>query len=143
MEQMSNLAQVFNDSYDRVMHGTDRKRTEFFAEFYNLFIATSEEAACKFRNVDMATQVGLLQASVSILLAFFVTRREDKLLIQLAKRHSRHDLDIPPRLYAVWLDCLIETVRRFDSKFNDNVAAAWRTIFSAGIEFMTSRYQSE
>ncbi len=109
MEQMSNLSQVFNDSYDRVMYGTTRRRNEFFAGFYNLLIATSEEAASKFRNVDMAAQVRLLQASVSILLAFFATGHEDELLVHLAKRHSRHGVDIPPRLYAVWLDCLIET----------------------------------
>jgi hypothetical protein len=41
----------------------------------------------------------------------------------------------------VWLDCLIETVRQFDPKFNEEVATAWRAVFSKGIEFMTSRHE--
>jgi hypothetical protein len=66
---------------------------------------------------------------------------QDDYLQRLAERHSKRGADIPPRLYGVWLDCLIETVRRFDPKFNENVAVAWRSVLSKGIEFMTARYE--
>jgi hypothetical protein len=36
---------------------------------------------------------------------------------------------------------LIETVSRFDPKFNDEVAVAWRAVLSKGIEFMISGYE--
>jgi hemoglobin-like flavoprotein len=138
---MNELAGIFKDSYERVMYGTDNSRSEFFTAFYKLFVATSDEAASKFKNTDMAAQVRMLQSSVAYLLNFFIKNREDEYLVQVAERHSKRGVDIRPELYSVWLDCLIETVRQFDSKFNDDVAAVWRAVFSKGIEFMTSMYE--
>jgi len=141
-EQMSELARIFNDSYERVTRpstGGD----EFFAAFYQLLVTTDDEAASKFRNTDMPAQVRMLRASVAILLNFFATEHVSDSIARLAKSHSKRGADIPPRLYTVWLDCLIETVRRFDPKFNDEVANAWRVVFSKGIEYMTSRYEAD
>ena len=140
-DQANQLARIFNDSYERVMHGPGGNSDEFFVAFYDLLAATSDEAASKFRNTDMAAQVRMLQSSVAVLLNFFVSSRQDEYLGKLAERHSKRGVDIPPELYSVWLDCLVETVRQFDSKFNDDVATAWRVVFSKGIEFMTSRYE--
>lgn len=142
-EQTNDLARIFNDSYERVMHGPGKSSGEFFVAFYDLLTATSDEAASKFRNTDMAEQVRTLQSSVTVLLNFFVSSRQDEYLGKLAERHSKRGVDIPPELYSVWLDCLIETVRQFDPKFKDDVAAAWRVVFSKGIEVMTSRYAGD
>ena len=134
------LAQIFNDSYARVVP-TSGKNDEFFSAFYTLLIASSPEAAIKFRATDMETQIRMLRASVAVLLAFFGSGGQEDYLGKLAERHSRQGADISPSLYSVWLDCLIETVRRFDPKFDDDVAFAWRAVFSKGIEFMTDRYE--
>jgi hypothetical protein len=99
------------------MHGPGRSSGEFFVAFYDLLTATSDEATSKFRNTDMAEQVRTLQSSVTVLLNFFVSSRQDEYLGKLAERHSKRGVDIPPELYSVWLDCLIETVRQFDPKF--------------------------
>jgi hemoglobin-like flavoprotein len=134
------LAMVFNDSYERVVR-TFGKSGDFFYAFYNLLVATSSEAADKFRNTDMEKQVQMLHASVNILVAYYGKGVQDEYLRKLSERHSKRAADIPPRLYSVWLECLIETVRRFDSRFNDEVATAWREVFSKGIKVMTSRYE--
>jgi hemoglobin-like flavoprotein len=134
------LAMIFNDSYERVLKEF-RQGGEFFSAFYDLLIATSPEAANKFRDTDMAKQVQMLHASVSILVAFYGTGLQEDYLRKLAERHSKRGTDIPPRLYTVWLDCLIKTVRRFDPKFNEEVAVAWISVLSKGIEFMTARYE--
>ena len=76
-----------------------------------------------------------------MLMASYASSSEAEYLEKLAERHSKRGIDIAPRLYVAWLDCLIETVRRFDPKFNDGVATAWRGLFSKGIDFMTSRYE--
>jgi hypothetical protein len=133
------LARNFNDSYERVLN-TPAKSGEFFSAFYVLLIGTSAEAASKFRDTDMKKQVRMLHTSVSMLLAFY-TDDQDDYLGKLAERHSKQGADISPGLYTVWLDCLVETVRRFDVKFNDDVETAWRSVFSKGIEFMTARYE--
>jgi hemoglobin-like flavoprotein len=135
------LSQVFNDSYERVID-TPGKSREFYSAFYALLIASSDEAASKFRTTDLEKQVNALNGSVTMLMASYASGGgEADYLDKIAERHSRRGLNIAPRLYAVWLDCLIETVRRFDPKFNDGVATAWRGLFSKGIEFMISKYE--
>jgi hemoglobin-like flavoprotein len=134
------VAMIFNDSYERVMRAFG-KSGEFFSAFYALLIASSPEAANKFRDTDMAKQVQMVRASVAIMVAFYGKGVQDDYLLKLAERHSKRGADIAPRLYSVWMDCLLETVRRFDSKFNDDVATAWRSVLSKGIEFMTSSYE--
>jgi hemoglobin-like flavoprotein len=141
--ETNGLASVFNDSYERVMHGAGRSGGEFFSAFYKLLVGTSDEAARKFNNTDMAAQVRMMQSSVTVLLNFFVSSHQDAFLGKLAERHSKRGVDISPELYSIWLDCLIETVHQFDPKFSDDVATAWRVVFSKGIEFMTSRYQED
>ncbi len=125
------------------MHGPGRNSNEFFVAFYELLVATSDEAASKFKDTDMTAQVRVLRSSVAFLLNFFITNRQDENLIKVAERHSKRGVDIPPELYSVWLECLIETVSQFDPKFNDDVARAWRLVFSKGIEFMASRYDRD
>jgi hemoglobin-like flavoprotein len=134
------IAMIFNDSYERVLKAFGNSGP-FFKEFYAHLIAQSPEAASKFRHTDMAKQVQMLHASVTILVAFYGKGVQDDYLRKLSERHSKRGADIPPRLYGVWLECLIETVSRFDPKFNDEVAVAWRAVLSKGIEFMISGYE--
>jgi hemoglobin-like flavoprotein len=134
------LARIFNDSYERVVNAPG-ETGGFFVAFYNHLIATSPEAASKFRDTDMEKQVRMLHASVAILLAFYGSDGQGDYLRKLAERHSKRGTDITPRLYQIWLTCLIETARQFDPKFDDDVATAWRAVFSKGIEFMASRYE--
>lgn len=134
------VAEIFNDSYERVTNSPARLG-EFFSAFYSLLIANSPEAASKFAGTDMEKQVHVLRASVAVLVAFHAGGGQDPYIEKLAERHSRRSADIRPGLYSVWMDCLMETVRRFDPKFTPGVEAAWRQIFSKGIEFMTSQYE--
>lgn len=61
-------------------------------------------------------------------------------LKQIAKLHSRHELDIKPALYDLWLECLIQAVKEFDPLFNAEIEKIWRSFMKQGIEFMKSRY---
>jgi len=61
-------------------------------------------------------------------------------LPRLAKRHGRQDLDIPPGLYDLWLDCLLQAARRHDPQFSPEIEAAWRRDAGRGIEYMRSKY---
>jgi hypothetical protein len=135
------LVQIFNDSYHRIMSTPERSRA-FYRAFYDLLMASSREAASKFRGADMEKQIHMLQASVTILLSYYAAGVKDDYLERLAERHGKRGVDISPELYAVWLKCLVENVRRFDSRFNEDVEVAWRSVFEKGIEFMTSRYNA-
>lgn len=64
----------------------------------------------------------------------------DLYLEYIAKRHNRHNLNIEPELYDLWLEALIDTVRECDDQFDAEVEQAWRSILDYGIEYMTSHY---
>lgn len=131
----SDIAETFNDSYDRVLcRGEGQQQDEFFSAFYRKLLEASPEAREKFAHTDMNAQVRMLQVSVSMLLAFYVTGCDNAALQHVAARHT----DIAPHLYALWMDCLIDTVRQFDSKFSTEVETAWRAVFSKGVGFMQS-----
>lgn len=131
------LARVFNDSYERVMRG--RVGTSlFFDAFYQRFSAANEEVARLFLHTSRASLVRMLHVAVPIIVIYFSTGREDPYLAKIAERHKGRGADISPHLYSVWLDCLIETVRQFDPKYDDDVATAWRAVFSEGIKLMIS-----
>ncbi len=73
------LAQKFNDSYERVMNKSAQQR-RFLIAFYVLLIA-KPEAAIKFRDTNMGDQVRMLHASVSVLMAFYGTDSQDDYLL--------------------------------------------------------------
>jgi len=55
-------------------------------------------------------------------------------------RHSRRDLDIPPALYAPFIESLIATVQRNDPEFSSAVERAWRETLAPGVAYMQARY---
>jgi hemoglobin-like flavoprotein len=127
-------AELFNDSLDRCT-----SRPGFLDRFYEILITASPEAAEKFRNTDVKKQALMLKASLYILV-LAETLEGKAHLTRIASIHSRQGRDIRPELYDVWLDCLIETVREFDPRFDPKIEAAWRRMLRPGIEFIKSKY---
>jgi hemoglobin-like flavoprotein len=115
----------------------------FLAEFYDRFLASSDEVREKFRGVDMKRQTRVLEDSLYVV-ANAVQGGEGSLargdLPRLAERHSRRGLGIRPELYDLWSQCLVETARTHDPGWADDVAAAWRETLAFGVEYMRQRY---
>ena len=138
---MIDFAAEFNSSYKRVLGGSTSQGNEFFDAFYQRFIASSPMIAEKFRDTDMDKQKTMLKQSLPYLLNLYSTKTIPDALSDIARVHDRQHADIPRELYQAWMDCLVETVREFDSKFSDDVELAWRMVCSQGIAFMI--YQHE
>jgi hemoglobin-like flavoprotein len=129
-------AELFNDSLDRCS-----SRPGFLDRFYEIFLASSDEAAKKFARTDFQEQTRMLKASLYIMMVASSGRPEfNDHLQQIAKLHSRTELDIKPELYDQWLDCLLQAVKEFDPLFDLDIETAWRRVLQYGIEFMKSRY---
>jgi hemoglobin-like flavoprotein len=131
--------QLFDASYLRVLN---RKvdGQDFFAAFYERFLASSPEVVAKFRHTDMQRQQSALKKAFYHLLTFYVSRNADYYLEEVAIRHSRAHLDIRPELYDLWLETLIDTARRFDDRFDAEVELAWRLVMTPGIVYMRFHY---
>jgi hemoglobin-like flavoprotein len=124
--------------------GRCRASAGFLEDFYGRFVASSEEIRAKFAGTDMKRQARMLEDSLYVV-AVAVQGEEGSLarsdLPRIAARHSRKDLDIPPGLYDLWLECLIESVRTHDPQFSAEIEAAWRQTMAFGIDYMRTRYE--
>ena len=130
---------IFSASYTRVLKSTEGDNS-FFDEFYNDFIASSDEVARKFKNTDMKSQKDRLKLSIHFMLKFYINSDDTDQIIDIAISHNKNNGNIRPHLYDIWLDCLVKTVEKFDVEFNDGVEQSWRNVMTVGIEYMKFKY---
>ncbi len=123
----------------RASLGRCQGAADLFPSFYQTFFARCPAAAPRFANTDFARQNKLLQHAIGLLLAF-PGSRDPSLLMRVAERHNRRGLDIPPEMYAPFVDALVETIGRYDPAFTPDLEAAWREAIAPGVAFMQSRY---
>lgn len=128
---------TFQDSFDRTVEARPR---EFFDSFYKRFLASDPQVAKLFSRTDMARQAQMLRESFAYVIDFAKLNAPDGRMAELAKRHNKAHVNVEPRLYDLWLKCLIETVREFDPLFDPVVEGAWRDMLEPGIRYMKSQY---
>ena len=132
---------IFTASYDRAL-ATNKDGKSFLEEFYNRFTSASEEVTKKFDGVDMEKQRQAVNDSLYHMVNCYRERRINDEIIHIAVRHNRLNLDIRPELYDLWLECLIDTARKFDDEFDKFVELSWRIVMSMGITYLKFRYNN-
>ena len=114
---------------------------DFYRELWNL----SPEIAAYFRNTDMGTQMRALDSGVRYLILYFHDPNPitETMVHRLGEKHSGSHLNVPPKLYALWLDALMKTVESHDPQFSAELEEAWRTVMEHGISVFESVYALE
>ena len=134
----SEREEVFVASLKRCMTVPD-----FLQRFYDRFMASSDEVREKFSNTDFKTQNRILSESLFMLAILPEGKPESFIwdeMSRLAKRHSKADLNIEPRFYDLWLDCLLAAVKDCDPDFTPEIEMSWRRTLSIGIDYLRSRH---
>ena len=127
---------VFRTSLNRCLAASG-----FLESFYQSFVGSSEEVREKFKNTDMKLQAKMLQDSLFVLAVAAQGDADSPArysLPGLAEKHGSKGFDIRPELYDLWLEALVETVKRHDPDYSDEIEEAWRSTLASGIEFMRS-----
>jgi len=114
--------------------GISSKGESFFQDFYTLFTSRSEEISDLFARTDMSRQIAMVKASLYQMVTFYASGVLTESMRGTARAHEH--LNIPPQLYDIWLDCLIEAVALHDPVFDEKTELAWRLALSPGITFM-------
>ena len=113
----------------------------FFDAFYERLFEVCPAARPLFAQTDFERQRRLLQHAFGLLLIFPAQpAAEPTALSRVAERHSRRDLNIDPGLYPLFIDSLIDTVKRYDPECTPAIEAAWRTTVAKGVAYMQSKY---
>ena len=130
---MNNTDLVFQ-SYGRCCN-----RDEFFVDFYDRFMSSSDAIKNRFVNTDMSAQRHLLRNGI---LQLILTARgmPDRKLKALGESHNRSNYDIKPEWYSLWLDSLMKTVRRHDPEYTKDLENAWKEVLTPGIDLIRGAY---
>jgi len=114
----------------------------FLDRFYEIFLASSPSVREKFAHTDFVRQKREVRASLQAMLlaAEDETAGPERHLKDIAKRHSRHDLNIGGELYDLWLDSLLSAVQECDPAFSPEVGRAWEAVMMVGVHYMISHY---
>lgn len=133
---MGDAIEVFHDSLTRCLGDP-----AFMDRFYDTFLASSDDVRSRFRGTDFARQKRMLKTSLFLIMLANDGQPEGvQHLERIAERHSARGLDIPPRLYVLWLDALLDTVRATDPRCDPSVLAAWDAMMAPGIAAMVARH---
>ncbi|MEH6650238.1 MAG: globin [Motiliproteus sp.] len=130
--------QIFDQSFERCRQRTVSK--PFFEYFYERFIARDPRVAEIFHNTPLQHQHKMLEKSFYRLVLFYSTNSADDYIEDIAIKHDRNHHNIDPDLYELWLDTLMEAVKKYDPRFSDRIELAWRLVLSTGITYMKFKY---
>lgn len=130
---MNNTDLVFQ-SYGRCC-----RRDDFFIDFYDNFMSSSDAIKQRFVNTDMAAQRHLLRNGIMQLI-LHARGMPDRKLRALGESHNRHHYNIKPEWYGLWLDALMKTVRQHDPDYSPELGEAWREVLTPGIELIRGAY---
>lgn len=135
------MVQLVNDVVRPSFYRCMADRDDFFDDFYGTLSDKAPGIGAMFAHVDMQQQNQLIRNGVEHLINYAVGDEESERQLQRVGHTHGHDgLDVRPELYSLWVDTLVETVRRHDKQATDDVDAAWRVVLRGGIDLMTSLY---
>jgi hemoglobin-like flavoprotein len=116
----------------------------FLTDFYDGFVASSEEIREKFRTTDFERQKRILSESLYMMAVAVQGEPENiawRELGRIAKRHE--ELGIGGTMYDVWLECLLRAAGTHDPQFSPSLESAWRETLLPGIEHMRALQQTQ
>lgn len=126
---------------DEVMQSYGRccKSDDFFEDFYEHFLQSSEEVRSKFVKTNMVAQKTLLRQGI-MNLVMVARGMPDTKLRQLGETHSRHGFNIPGHLYDLWIHSLVTTIKKHDPNYTNDIREAWFDVLNQGIAVIKSHY---
>ena len=125
--------ELFHNSYLRCVVSD---QDVFFKRFYELFTAADPDVSRVFAETDMERQRSLLQESLLYMIHFANSKTASIRMKRIATYHGSNEMNVPPHLFDLWLDCLVSTVRERDGQFEPHVEVAWRVFLAPGIAFV-------
>lgn len=124
-------------SYGRclVSHGGKKK---FFDHFYEIFLASDPEIEKMFSQVDFAKQQVAIKRGISMMIMYAENNDSmaESVLKGIRKSHSTDKLYVTARHYKIWEDCLIASLKDFDTEFSDEVEANWRSLVQETVSYL-------
>ena len=127
---------VFSESYLKTVLSDP---SGFFGRFYQLFRKADPEVDELFSATPMDRQSSMLEESLLYMIDFSRSRVPSERMEELATYHGRSRMNIPARLFDLWLECLLTALRERDPELDLDTETAWRVTLAPGLAYMKSR----
>ena len=134
------IDKAFKESFLRVSKN-EIAGVDFLQHFYDILFRKSSVIASMFKNTSMDSQKLLLKKSIAELLKFYEERQVNQHLLKIGQIHAPDKMNITPEMYDLWLDTLMETIKKYDPEFMPKIELSWRVTLSPGITYMKFAYR--
>jgi truncated hemoglobin YjbI len=111
----------------------------FFGLFYQLFRKADPQVEKLFSATHMERQRSMLEESLLHMIDFSRSRVPGARIKGLAAYHGHNHMNIPARLFDLWLECLLTALRERDPELDLDTETAWRVTLAPGLAYMKSR----
>jgi len=136
MEQQ-NIPTLFNESFERCLNDIN-----FLDKFYEIFLSSSDEVCQMFKGTDMEVQKAILVTSL-VYMSRAYNDDDPDLLLKIAEKHDKNNLNIKAHFYWLWLNSLIEAAYFIDPLFDEKTEKLWKEVLQPGIDLMISHYRPD
>lgn len=124
-------------SLGRCLHHGD-----VFDTFYEIFLKSDPRIPEQFVGTEWEEQKRLLRQGVNNVIGYFdESFTAQSALERIRYTHGRDRLNIPPALYELWMDSMIEAVRQHDPEFDSVLEKEWREVLRKGTDFVKAGYE--
>jgi hemoglobin-like flavoprotein len=112
--------------------------------FYERLLSADPRIRRLFAGANFERQRELFEHGVHMLIKFARGDRVGAMALErLGRFHDAQHLDVPPDLYAIWIRCLLETLREVDPEYTEDLDACWREAIQPGIDKMKAMHAAE
>ena len=121
-------------TYVQLSYGRCCASPAFFDDFYDTFTSKSPQIKELFTHTDFVKQKKLLKESLTYVIMYSLgSAVAADQMKKLGQRHGRQGLNIPPQLYTMHLEALIQTIKKHDKKFRPELESMWREVMDNAI----------
>lgn len=113
----------------------------FIDIFYDIFMAADDNIRQMFARTDFERQKKLLRKALLSAVTFAAGGEvaRDR-LTEIRVSHNKAHMNVKPEYYPIWLDSLVQAVRKADPSCDDRLEQEWRAVLQPTINFITSGY---
>jgi hemoglobin-like flavoprotein len=109
-------------------YGRCLREDSFIDKFYERFLASDPRIRAMFEKTDFAKQRMALRRGISMaILHADGSSIVERPMGQMADVHARAGrAPVPPELYPLWVNALLDTIKATDPKADDTLMRRWR-----------------
>ncbi len=116
---------------------TIQESQTFTEAFYSKLLAADERYRKLFADTEFKVQNNMLAMGLFQVYTYNMTKMVEHNLVKIGQAHGGMGLDAND--FAVWKQCMMETVAQFDDQYDATVEEQWENVIDASIAIIAKQ----